>query len=140
MNSKFIISLVVAFVIAMGGSFVVHGVILNPEYMKLTSMFRSEADAAGYFPFMLLAHVFIAAGLVWIYRQGMDNGPWLMQGIRFALAIVCVATIPMYLIYYAVQPTPGAVVAKQIIGDAVSLIINGIVIAFINKPAESNAG
>ncbi len=137
MNSKFIISLVTAFVIAMGGSFVVHGVILKPEYVKLTAMFRSEADAAGYGPFMLLAHVFIALGLVWIYRQGASGGPWALQGIRFALAIICVATIPMYLIYYAVQPLPGDVVVKQIVGDSISLLVNGLVIAFINKPADA---
>jgi hypothetical protein len=62
-------------------------------------------------------------------------GDWLLQGIRYGLAIACVAPIPMYLIYYAVQPMPPNVVGKQIIGDTILYIINGIAMAFINKPA-----
>jgi hypothetical protein len=44
-------------------------------------------------------------------------------------------TIPIYLIYYAVQPMPGAVVAKQIVFDVVAVLIMGIVVAWINRPA-----
>ncbi|MEK7799289.1 MAG: hypothetical protein AAB297_05630 [Acidobacteriota bacterium] len=47
-------------------------------------------------------------------------------------------TIPMYLIYYAVQPWPGAVVVKQIVFDVIGVLAMGVVVALINqgpKPA-----
>lgn len=47
-------------------------------------------------------------------------------------------TIPMYLIYFAVQPWSGAVVVKQIAFDVVGMLVMGVVVALINqgpKPA-----
>ncbi len=42
-------------------------------------------------------------------------------------------TIPTYLIYYAVQPMPGMVVAKQIVFDSIGMVLLGIVAAWINQ-------
>jgi hypothetical protein len=59
---------------------------------------------------MLLAHVFLAVGFVWVYVKGKENKPFLIQGIRYGAAIAVLTTIPTYLIYYAVQPRPEAYV------------------------------
>ena len=45
-------------------------------------------------------------------------------------------TIPMYLIYYAVQPWPGAVVVKQIVYDVIGVLVMGVVVAAINREAK----
>jgi hypothetical protein len=53
-------------------------------------------------------------------------------------AVAVLMTIPMYLIYYAVQPWPGAVVVKQIVFDVIGVLAMGVVVALINqgpKPA-----
>lgn len=136
-DSKFWISVVVAFILAMGGSFLIHGMFLYNDYQSdaVKHMMRPEADAQNYFLYMLLAHVFIAVAITWIYRQGRSTAPWMMQGIRFGIAMACMTAIPMYLIYYAVQPWPGMIVAKQIIGDFIMYVILGIVVAAINKTA-----
>ena len=74
------------------------------------------------------------------YRQGiLPNRPWLMQGLRFGIAVAFLMPLPMYLIYYVVQPMEGAIVAKQIIGDAIGLIVTGIIVAFINKSDTAGA-
>ncbi len=41
--------------------------------------------------------------------------------------------IPIYLIHYAVQPMPGMLVAKQIVFDAIGMLLLGIVAAWINQ-------
>ena len=87
----------------------------------------------GYFAYMILAHVFIAIGLTWIYRQGRERKPFLGQGARFGVAVAVLVVIPMYLIYYAVQPMPGALVAKQIVFDTIAMVVMGIVAAWINQ-------
>jgi len=46
-------------------------------------------------------------------------------------------TIPLYLIYYAVQPIPGAVVVKQIVLDVIAVVILGIVVAWLNQPKRT---
>jgi succinate-acetate transporter protein len=57
--------------------------------------------------------------------------------VRFGLAVAVLATIPIDLIYYAVQPMPGNVVAKQIVFGTIAVVLMGIVCAWINqdKPA-----
>jgi hypothetical protein len=101
--------------------------------MKLASLFRSPAEAQGYFGFMILAHVLIGIGFTWIYRAGREAKPFLAQGVRFGLAVAVLTVIPTYLIYYAVQPMPGDVVVKQIVLDTISMVLMGIVCAWINQ-------
>ena len=133
MNKKFLVSVVVVFVLSMALGFLVHGVLLNQAYTQLQGLFRTPQDAQAYFPFMLLAHVLIAFGFVWIYQRGKENKPFLPQGIRFGLAVAVLSTIPMYLIYYAVQPMPAAVVFKQIVFDTLSVLLMGIAVAWLNR-------
>lgn len=133
MNGKFAISVVVMFVVSMLLGFAVHGLLLGQDYAQLAGMFRSEQDQMGYFPYMLLAHVFLAAGFVWIYLQGRTGKPWLGQGIRFGIAVAVMVTVPGYLIYYAVQPLPGMLVAKQIVFDSVSYLVMGVVVAWLYR-------
>jgi hypothetical protein len=113
--------------------FVIHAFVLGPEYAQLASLFRPPEDAQNYFGFMLLAHVFIGAGITWVYRQGRDAKPFLAQGLRFGAAMIVLITIPMYLTYYAVQPMPGMLVAKQIVFSALGMLLLGIVAAWINQ-------
>src|SRR5438128_300723 len=58
------------------------------------------------------------------------------QGIRFGIAVICLTTVPLYLIYYVVQPMPGATVAKQIVFDGILVLILGAIVAFMyRRPA-----
>jgi hypothetical protein len=134
MNKTFAISVVVLFVVSMALGFVVHAVLLGPDYAKLQGIFRSPQDSEGHFGAMLAAHVFIAIGFTWIYRQGRESArPVLAQGVRFGLAVAVLTTIPTYLIYYAVTPMPSDVVAKQIAFDVIAMVIMGIVVAAVNR-------
>jgi hypothetical protein len=138
MNKRFFIAWLVIFVAWMAGSFVVHGVLLHDDYSKLSSLFRSEADAQTYFPLMILAHVLLAGAFVWIYSRGVEARPWLPQGIRFGLAIALLTIVPTYIIYYVVQPMPGAVVVKQIVFDGILMLILAAIVAFIyRRPAQT---
>ena len=133
MNRKFMISVVAMFVMSMAIGFVVHGLILSHDYMQLPALFRTEQDQMQFFPDMLLAHVFVAIGFVWIYLRGREDKPFLIQGIRYGVAIVVLTTIPTYLIYYAVQPMPGLVVIKQIVFDGIGVLLMAVVVAWLNK-------
>ena len=133
MNRKFVLSVVVLFVVSMALGFVVHAMLLHEDYTRLQNLFRTPADAQGHFLYMLAAHVFIAIGVTWVYRQGRDTRPWLGQGARFGLALFVLMTLPTYLIYFAVQPMPSDVVAKQVVLDGIAIVILGIVAAAMNR-------
>jgi hypothetical protein len=130
---KFLISVVVLFVVSMAIGFVVHGFFLESEYAKLPNLFRPQDDAQHYFGHMLLAHIVMSVGITWIYRQGREAKPFFMQGVRFGAALAMVVTIPLYLIYYAVQPMPESLVAKQLAFDTVGMLILGVVAAAVNR-------
>jgi hypothetical protein len=132
MNRQFVVSVIVLSVMSLLGGFVVHAVLLAPDYAALP-LYRSTEDGGAHFPYMLLAHLMIGTGFVWIYRRGREAGDWLGQGLRFGMAVVVLMTVPMYLIYFAVQPLPAMLVVKQIAFDAVAILLMGIVVAWLHR-------
>jgi len=138
MKGKFFLGWVVAFVLWMAGGFIVHGTLLAPDY-KLTNLFRADTDAQAHFPWLLLGHISAAGAFVWIYSRGIEAKPWLAQGVRYGIAIAFLTAIPMYLIYYAVQPMPGSLVVRQIVYDTICIVIVGIAIAWVYRGASTRA-
>ena len=138
MNKRFFIAWIVIFIAWFAGSFVVHGVLLHDDYAKLPNLFRPEADAQKFFPLMILAHVLLSGALVWIYSRGVEDAPWLPQGLRFGLAIALLTIVPTYIIYYVVQPMPDVLVLKQIVFDGILMLILGAITAFCyRRPAPA---
>jgi hypothetical protein len=136
MNKRFLLAWLALFIAWFLGSFVVHGVLLHNDYLALPNLFRKEAEAQNFFPLMLLAHVFLSGAFVWIYARGVEARPWLGQGLRYGVAIAFLTTVPLYLIYYVVQPMPGATVAKQIVFDGILVLVLGAIVAFMyRRPA-----
>jgi len=134
MNKKFFIAWGAIFIVWMVGNFVVHGLLLHGDYAQLPSLFRPDPEAQRLFPLMLLAHVILAAAFVWIYARGAEAKPWLLQGIRFGVAVALLTIVPTYLIYYVVQPMPGLIVIKQIVLDGVLIVILGLIAAYLHRP------
>jgi hypothetical protein len=132
-NKRFLTAWVVVFIVWMVGSFLVHGMLLAPHYKTVPELFRADADAQQHFPMMLLAHAILAGALVWIYARGVEDAPWAGQGVRFGLAVALLTAVPWYLIYYAVQPMPGDIVARQIVFDTMLTILLGLVVAYLYR-------
>ena len=137
MGARFWISGVVTFVVIMTGGFLIHGAILHADYAALPNLMRAEADAQGHFHWMFVANLMMGFAFTWIYRKGREPGrPWLGQGLRFGVALACAFAIPMYLIYYVVQPWPESIAIKQIGMETVMALVTGVVLAAINRDAR----
>jgi hypothetical protein len=139
MNKKFIIAWIVIFVVWFVGSFVVHGLMLQPDYMQLPTLMRSEVDAHRYFPLMILAHVSLSGAFVWIYSRGVEARPWVAQGLRFGIAVALLTTVPTYLIYFVVQPMPWNLVVKQIVFETILILILGVIVAGLYRRSPGAA-
>jgi outer membrane lipoprotein-sorting protein len=133
MNKQSLLTWLVVFVLWMLGGFVVHGLVLQADYAGLPALFRRDADAQQYLPYMVLAHMIMAGAFVWIYDRGQEARPWLSQGLRYGVAVALLAVVPTYLIYYAVQPMPAQTVAKQIVCDTVLLLVLGAAVAYMRR-------
>lgn len=135
MDKRFWICGLLVSIAAMLLDFVVHGLLLQGDYNALVAagIMRDPTDASRYMPYMVAAHLLIGFGLTWLYRQGIDSRrPALGQGLRFGAAVAVMSTIPGYLIYYAVQPLPAALVHKQLIFSAVAMVLLGLLLAWLN--------
>jgi hypothetical protein len=138
MNKQFVLSVVVVFVVAMLVGMVVHGMMLHGDYDKLAgTVFRTPADSQQHFIYIIAAHLSMAIGLTWVYRQGRTAAPWMGQGVRFGIALWVLITIPTYLIYFAVQPLPSDMVAKQVFLDGIGNLVIGLATAFMNRGGAS---
>jgi hypothetical protein len=137
MKGKFFLACLVVFILSMLGGMVIHGMILKPDYDQLKGLFRAEEDAQAHLPFIFLHHILFAAAFVWIYTRGIQARPWLGQGVRFGIAVALLYVVPMFLIYYAIQPMPGMLVFKQICLDTLLSVILGMAVAWFyrNEPA-----
>ncbi len=132
MNAKFLIASLVIFILWMLAGFTVHGQLLANDYLA-TGLMRPVEEQAQYFVWMIIAHLLMAVAFVWIYTRGREAKPWLGQGLRYGFAVALLACIPIYLIYYCVQPLPGMLVVKQIVFDTIVLLILGTAVAFLYR-------
>lgn len=133
MLAKFALSALIAFAISLGLGYVFHGLLLGPDYAALPSLFRTPADQRAHVGWMLVAQAMTAVGFTWIYAQGREDKPFLAQGLRFGVAIAVLMTVPILLVYYAAQPMPGLLVAKQIACDVITVLAMGVAVAWVNR-------
>jgi hypothetical protein len=132
MDKKFLVAWLVLFVLYMVGGIVVHGILLNADYLA-TGLMRPEAESQKMMHLMALAHLLMAGAFVWIYARGAERDkPWLGQGLRFGLAVAALF-MPIYIIYYVVQPTPGILAVKQIVLDTILTLVLGAAVAFLYR-------
>lgn len=135
MDKRFWICGLLVSIAALLLDFVVHGLLLQGDYDALVGrgIMRPPQDASHYMPYMVAAHVLIGFGLTWLYRAGTSNGKSdIGAGLRFGVAMAAVATVPGYLIYYAVQPLPAALVHKQMILGTIAMLLLGMLLAWLN--------
>ena len=137
---KLALSWLVVFICVSVLNFLIHGIVLSADYQALPQLMRPPIEGAKYMPYMFFAFAVYALALVWIYAQGAKPGvSAVSQGIRFGIAVWALTSVPMYLIYYAVEPWPLGITLKQIGFELVSVTIVGIVTAVMYGKGASQA-
>jgi hypothetical protein len=132
MNAKALVSVAAIFALSLALGFAVRVALLAQGYDSSGS-FRFEQEASAYLPWIVLAHLFIAVGFVWLYLYARGDEPFLAQGVRFGAGVAVLMTIPTGLMYYAAQPMPGMIIVQQIVYDTIGVIVMGVVVAWLNR-------
>lgn len=132
MNMKrLVLTIVVIFIVANFTGFFIHAIWLRPDYMLVANLYRAEGQEK--MLWIILAYLSFAIGSVWLYAHGVEDKPWLGQGVRFGIAMWLVLAVPSFFIAYAVQPIPWILMAKQVICEGVDKILLGIITAFLYR-------
>jgi hypothetical protein len=132
MNMKrLVLTIIVVFVVSFLSGFFIHTIWLKQDYLLVASLYRPEGQEK--LAFIVLAYLFFSIGSVWLYAHGVEQKPWVGQGLRFGLAMFLVTTIPWFFITYAVQPFPLILIAKIILSEGVNKIFLGLVTALLYR-------
>ena len=130
---RFALAVVAVLILNNIAGFVIHGMLLQADYARYPNLLRTQEDAANYFQWMLLNFVVFSVAFVWIYAQGVEDKPWVGQGLRFGLAAWLLTSVPTFLTFYAVQPWGGDVVVKQILYELPRVLVLGLAAAGIYR-------
>jgi len=130
-NVRLILTIVVVFLVANFGGFLIHAIWLAQDYKPMVEAGHYRAPGQEKMLFIVLGYLSFAIGSVLIYARGLENKPLLGQGVRFGLLIFLVLTVPSFFIAYSVQPVPAVLMSKQVLAELGQKIILGIVTAFV---------
>ena len=125
--NRLVLTIAVIFVLSSVFGNFIHAILLHYDYASVPDLFRRPVDAD--FRLILFSYLAFAIASVWIYSHGVEDLPWFGQGIRFGIAMWLLTALPTYLMAYATQPLPEALLWKQLGYEFVSKIVLGIVTA-----------
>ncbi len=129
---KLVLTIIVIFVVANLTGFFIHAILLAPDYMAVKEHYRPEGQEK--MIFICLAYLAFAIGSVVVYAKGVENKPWLGQGLRFGILMWLVLAVPSFLIAYAVQPVPTMLMVKQVLFEGVDKLLLGAITAALYRP------
>ena len=129
---KLVLTIIVVFVVAYIAGFLIHAILLAPDYMTIKEHYRPEGQEM--MIWICLAYLAFAIGSVIVYAKGVEDRPWLGQGIRFGILMWLVLAVPSFFIAYAVQPVPTMLMVKQVLFEGVDKILLGIITAALYRP------
>ena len=131
---KFWIAFIVLYITGMVLNMIIHLFILGPVYDQLQHIWRQDMDR--YMWVNYVTALFYTFFFVYIFAKGYE-GKGIMEGVRYGLIIWGFYSIPVTYGQFMAYPIPYSLVWQWLIADLVVLIIIGIVLSLIYKPAEA---
>ena len=133
-RKKVIIAIVAGFVAQMGANFLVHSIWLKDEYVATAQLWRMPDEITSRMWAMAIAVLVYVIGAGLIYAKGIEDKPWLMQGLRFGVLLTMVQAFYSNVVMWVVMPLPHELSIKMLIGDTVTAFILALVLAAIYRP------
>jgi hypothetical protein len=80
---------------------------------------------------MLLAVLIYVVGAVLVYMRGVEQKPWMGQGIRFGILLALVAVVYGSLSAWVILPIPHMLAVKWIASESLLSVVFGLAVARI---------
>jgi hypothetical protein len=145
MNTRRAVSAVVlSFLVSQILAAMVHGYILAADYEPFEgTLLRAvgENQPPWQMLFLPVVHLAFVTSLVWVYGRLRLEGSLLARGLTLGLVGWLMGQVPLWLLWYAQQPWPGALVVKQLGLELISKLAIGVVIAAVaHSGVKAHAG
>jgi hypothetical protein len=125
---------VAAWVVYLGVSYLVHGVLLTGIYMQHRAAMRPEEQASAILP---VGFVFALVGFfafAYAYAKGYEGGRGMQEGLRFGVLVgillCCFAAIWNYMVW----PVSGLLLVAWMIDFIVEFALYGVIVGLLYKP------
>jgi hypothetical protein len=83
-----------------------------------------------------LSHLLFIIPFVWFYARLAPEGPWVREGAKFGVLGWMIGQAPHWLLWYAEQPWPDALVVKLLVLELISTVVIGIAVAAMAQPVR----
>ena len=135
-NLRVLAAVGAAFVVSQILAVVIHGFVLAADYAPYEgTLLRSEV--ASQMLLLPVAHLSFIAALAWVAARVRLDGTPVARGVALGLVGWAMGQVPLYLIWYAEQPWPGNLVAKQLGLELVASIAVGLtIVAVLRSPTN----
>lgn len=130
---KFLVRTVVIAVAMFILGFIGHQLLLGRDYVAIEPIMRSKADMLAHMPVALINSLIFSAAFVWVYSQLRPAGSVAIRGVRYGMAVWALATVPLYLTNYTIEPWPGVFVLKILLWEFCAAILLGFLVAILSK-------
>ena len=131
---RIVLAVVVGFVVQLAGLFLIHSVLLRQDYVDTAAVWRPREAQIIRAWAMLLAVLIYVIGAVLVYVRGVEQKPWIGQGIRFGILLAMVAVVYGSLSGWVILPIPHVLVVKWILSESLLSVVFGLAVAAIYKP------
>jgi hypothetical protein len=132
-------SAVVAWVLYLGVSYLVHTVLLRDLYLQHAAVLRPEAEANGILPVGFLFALVGFFAFAYAYAKGYEGGHGAQEGLRYGvlvgILICCFATIWNYMAF----PIDRRLLLAWCLDYIVEFAIYGMVVGAIYRPVPAPA-
>lgn len=129
------VAAIASWVVYLGVSFVVHGVLLKDIYLQHASVMRPENEANIILP---IGFVFALVGFfafAYAYAKGYEGSSGIQEGLRFGVLVgillVCFGSIWDYMVW----PAAGRLAVLWMIDYVVEFALYGMIVGAIYRPA-----
>ena len=138
-KTRFALTWLAALFVAEVLAVIVHGFLLAADYAPYYGTLLRGQSGSWQFAFLPVGHAALVGGLVWIYARVTFAGSRVVRGLKLGLLGWIVGQVPLWLLWFAEQPWPGALVVKQLGLELGSSLLVGVTIAALARGAASGA-
>jgi hypothetical protein len=134
---RFIIAFFAAFIFMFFWGWFYNGVMLKDVSAEVQNLFRPREEIMGMLHWIIIGQAGLALSFVLIYASGFAGGG-IAAGVRLGIMIEFLAVSARCAIY-ATQPFPAKVLVLISIGGFIEMIVTGVIVGAIYKPASARS-
>lgn len=130
---------IAAWVLYLGVSFVVHGVLLKDTYMQYVGVMRPEAQANAILPIGFCFALVGFFAFAYAYARGYEGGNGVQEGLRFGVLVGILLCAFGSIWDYMMWPISAGLLTAWLVDFIVEFAMYGMVVGLIYRPATPAA-